>query len=141
MKIFEQITRSPEHLRDALNAIPTTDAPWDLEFEKRICADCARENCWDCPEKTDRIMWWLLLEIGPKLLTRKGPKCGWFSPAKKQDLTDKLGPIEHEAEALISRMCDGYCVKAAKPDGLTQEDLDRICADCPMTRLAELIGV
>lgn len=57
---FEKITESLEALAAVLASISTADAPWDVAFEQAFCANCALENCDDCPHKNvDRIKWWL----------------------------------------------------------------------------------
>lgn len=45
---------------------------------------------------------------------------------------------ELEAEDLISEICDKYC---RHPYELEQEELDEACSQCPVTKLAKLIGI
>lgn len=100
---FERITESPDALAAVLASIPTADAPWDTAFERAFCTGCALENCDGCPHKNvDRIRWWLEQQTAKAFLTRKGKRSGWFSMSKKQELVDKLGPIEHQAEELLA---------------------------------------
>ena len=59
-----------------------------------------------------------------------GIKPGYWSPAKKDDLIQKLGRIEAEGPRLINETCDLLChmqVNAAE------------CADCPLKRLYKVI--
>ena len=75
-------------------------------------------------------------------LTEKGQPAGlirFVSMAERYDLVQKLGKIEHEAEDVFSRVCDCYCRHPYEVED--QEDLDDICKSCPVTRLADLIGV
>lgn len=139
---FERITESPDALAAVLASIPTADAPWDIAFERAFCAGCALENCDGCPHKNlDRIKWWLEQQTAKVFLTRKGERFGWFSMAKKQELVDKLGPIEYEAEDLLGKMCDHYCRHTSAASGKTQDELSALCEGCPLSKLGDLIGV
>ena len=139
---FERITESPDALAAVLASIPTADAPWDIAFERVFCAGCALENCDGCPHKNlDRIKWWLEQQTAKVFLTRKGERFGWFSMAKKQELVDKLGPIEYEAEDVLGKMCDHYCRHTSAASGKTQDELSDLCEACPLSKLGDLIGV
>ena len=139
---FERITESLDALAAVLASIPTTDAPWDTAFEQTFCANCSLENCDDCLHKNvDRINWWLGKQMAQDFLTRKSERYGWFSTAKKQELVDKLGPIEHQAEELFEVLCDSYCRYTSAASGKTQDELLDICEGCPLSRLGDLIGV
>ena len=139
---FERITESPDALAAVLASIPTADAPWDIAFERAFCAGCALENCDGCPHKNlDRIKWWLEQQTAKSFLTRKGKRSGWFSMSKKQELVDKLGPIEHQAEELLEELCGNYCRYTSAASGKTGDELLDICEDCPLSRLRDLIGV
>ena len=74
-------------------------------------------------------------------LTRKGKRSGWFSMSKKQELVDKLGPIEHQTEELLEELCGNYCRYTSAANGKTRDELLDICEDCPLSRLRDLIGV
>ena len=50
----------------------------------------------------------------------------------------KLATIARGSDALLDEMCDRCC---RYPDELNREDLDEVCLQCPVTKLAELIGV
>ena len=139
---FQEITRSMESLAAVLASIPTTDAPWDTAFEQTFCANCSLENCDNCRYKNvDRIVWWLKRETKEPILTEKKEAAGWFSKAEKQELVDKLGPIEHQAEELFEILCDRYCRYTSAASGKTQDELLDICEGCPLSRLGDLIGV
>lgn len=51
---------------------------------------------------------------------------GWQKPSTK------------EAERLVEQTCDSYCRFRY---GVSQEELDRICRECPVAKLAEMLGV
>jgi len=66
------------------------------------------------------------------MLTSKrvnGIKDGYWSPAKKDDLIQKLGPIENAGPALLARACETLCRRGADAD----------CRGCPLQKLSELI--
>ena len=65
-----------------------------------------------------------------------GIKSGYWSAAKKDDLTQKLGQIEDGSEKLISEICDGYCKFSAY---LSYDALQDACETCPMNKLMEMI--
>ena len=55
-----------------------------------------------------------------------------------QEVVQKLGTIEHRAEDLINRACDHICRFPGEADPY---ELPGICEECPVNKLAELIGV
>lgn len=63
----------------------------------------------------------------------------FVSAADRHDLVQKLGQIEYEAECALSEICDRCCRYPFEIED--QEDLNAICEDCAVTKLAELIGV
>lgn len=73
-------------------------------------------------------------ELGLRFLMNKA--------ADRLDMTEKshqeLARITSGADELLNEMCDRCC---RYPDELNQEDLDEVCLQCPVTKLAELIGV
>ena len=70
-----------------------------------------------------------------------GIRTGYWTAAKKEELVDKLGPIEHEAEGVMEQICEQRCAFRRPPlRPENQEDMYDICEECPMNRLAELIG-
>ena len=75
-------------------------------------------------------------------LTEKGQPGGlirFVSMADRHDLVQKLGEIEHEAGGIFDQVCDRFCRYPYETED--QEDLNNICKNCPLTRLADLIGV
>ena len=146
MTNFEKYTASFEMLEKLLKKVTSKgDKPWDCDFERIFCDECELENCPEvCPHEEERNNpgWWLGLEAGICMMTKKGEKSGWYSQYKKVDLVNKLGPIEHEAEGILEQICEKRCV-FRRPPLLpeNQEDMDAICEGCPMNRLAQLIGV
>ena len=62
-----------------------------------------------------------------------GIKTGYWSPAKKDDLVQRLGSIEAQADRLISQSCDAICLVE-----LCNGDEDA-CRRCPLTELHGLI--
>ena len=146
MNNFEKYTSSPEMLEKLLKEVSDkAEKPWDVAFDRIFCGNCDLENCPDtCPHEMCRENpgWWLGLEGGIGMLTQKGKTCGWYSTSKKEDLVNKLGPIEHEAEEILEQICEKRCTFRRPPlMPENQEDMDAICEDCPMNRLAQLIGV
>lgn len=146
MNNFEKYTVSPEMMGKLLKEVSTKEEkPWDAAFDRIFCDNCEFEDCPEaCPYEAYRNnpRWWLGLEAGICMLTKKGEKTGWYSMYKKEDLVNKLGPIEHEAEEILEQICEKRCA-FRRPPLLpeNQEDMDAICEDCPMNRLAQLIGV
>lgn len=68
-----------------------------------------------------------------------GIKTGYWSAAKKDDLVQKLGRIEHGAPALLDSVCDDCC---RFPREITdQETLDALCESCPVNALDRLVDV
>ena len=64
-----------------------------------------------------------------------GIKTGYWSPARKDDLVQRLGAIEHKAPALLREICRKKCIVLAR---------DRMsgsrCGGCEVYQLAVLIG-
>ena len=75
----------------------------------------------------------------PNLTSRRssGIKTGYWSPAKKDDLVQRLGPIEEQAKSLIADACDHYCMY--RKSVTTFDRLPEHCSQCPMWRLHNLI--
>ena len=59
------------------------------------------------------------------------------SDCGKRELVRKLGNIEHHAEDLLDDVCVYRCKFSKK---LSRDELDSICAACPVTQLMALIG-
>ena len=74
-------------------------------------------------------------------LTRETPPeniIRYVSTAEWYDLVQKLGAIEHRAESLIGNVCDRCCRYYACEN---KREIAYRCRVCPVTELAELIGV
>lgn len=74
-------------------------------------------------------------------LTEKGQPGGlikFVSMADRHDLVQKLGEIEHEAGGALDQICDRCCKWYAAED---KREISHRCKNCPVTRLADLIGV
>lgn len=70
-----------------------------------------------------------------KLTEKKGNK--YFALARVEEIVQKLNRIEHEAPALLSHICDGYCMY---PQVLNVRNaLGEMCESCPMKELMEII--
>lgn len=67
-----------------------------------------------------------------------GIKKGYWSPKTKEEVVQKLGLVEHRGEDLINRACDHICRFPGEAD---PEELPGICEECPVNKLAGLIGV
>lgn len=67
-----------------------------------------------------------------------GIKRGYWSSKTKEEVVQKLGAIEHQSERLINRACDHICRFPGEAD---PDELPGICEECPVAKLAELIGV
>lgn len=66
-----------------------------------------------------------------------GIKTGYWSAAKKDDLIQRLGVIEHRSENLIAQICDSLC---RMPRGdVPADQLAEFCEHCPATILYKLI--
>ncbi|MBE6959854.1 MAG: hypothetical protein E7448_03920 [Ruminococcaceae bacterium] len=61
----------------------------------------------------------------------------YFSPAPKEAVVQKLGAIEHKSEELIEEICD----KCHWLIDTQSENMQKICEQCPLKKLAALIGV
>lgn len=66
-----------------------------------------------------------------------GIKTGYWSPAKKDDLVQKLGAIETEAPRLLANTCGGICLHHPPAD----PEHDEVCRGCPVNELVSLIDV
>ena len=64
-----------------------------------------------------------------------GIKSGYWSPAKKEELTQKLGAIEYQAPRLLENICKGICLHRMPKD----KDSDEVCRGCPLNELTALI--
>ena len=74
-------------------------------------------------------------------LTRQTPPenlIRYVSTSEHYDLVQKLGEIEHQSEHLIGQVCDNICAFRNEKD---PDTFHRTCAACPITTLAELIGI
>lgn len=64
-----------------------------------------------------------------------GIKNGYWSPARKDDLIQRLGQIEHHGPRLLQIVCNKKCL---------HNDRERmsgaLCADCEIYKLARMIG-
>ena len=68
-----------------------------------------------------------------------GIKQGYWSPASKETVVQKLGAIEHKSEDLIGQICDHWCQRDLSK--INEDGTPAICDRCPVSKLAELIGV
>lgn len=68
MRIYDELTESPETLGTFLKSLPVLDAPWDTAFQKTFCGECKEESCDKCPNGKYRNNpeWWLKLQEGDK---------------------------------------------------------------------------
>lgn len=66
-----------------------------------------------------------------------GIKDGYWSPAKKDELVQRLGGIEYGYERIAESVCDRIC--KYYDINLGQEDLDEHCNRCPLNTLDNLI--
>lgn len=64
-----------------------------------------------------------------------GIKTGYWSPAKKDDLVQRLGAIEHQGPRLLDRVCAERCIWHS-----VNPKKDHICDECPVTALRGLMG-
>lgn len=74
-------------------------------------------------------------------LTRQTPPenlIRYVSSSDHYDLVQKLGAIEHQGEHLIGQVCDHICRYRTETD---PDKFHATCAACPISELAELIGV
>lgn len=74
-----------------------------------------------------------------RLTTTAGALLGFYrSGARKKELVDRLGTIEHLSGPLAEQICERYC---RYPGKLRHHDqLEKQCQKCPLTELMELIG-
>ena len=54
MRIYDELTASPETLGAFLKSLPVLDAPWDRTFQERFCAGCKAESCDNCQNEKYR---------------------------------------------------------------------------------------
>lgn len=66
-----------------------------------------------------------------------GIKKGYWSPAKKDDLVQKIGAIEGKAPRLLADICDTVCPHSP----LGNQELDAVCRSCPANKLVRLIDI
>lgn len=66
-----------------------------------------------------------------------GIKFGYWSPAKKDDLTQKLGPIEEKLPGLLDQICDHYCLH--RQNATDEAALLECCDTCPLNIIDKLI--
>ncbi len=64
-----------------------------------------------------------------------GIRTGYWSPAKKDQLIQKLGPIEAQGERLLGEICDQVCRFVYQQDELPEEQ----CEQCPVDKLAKMM--
>lgn len=64
--VFNALTVDAGTLGKFLRSLPTLDAPWDTEFQKRYCGSCIVTNCDECIHDKERNNpdWWLGLDMG-----------------------------------------------------------------------------
>lgn len=63
-----------------------------------------------------------------------GLKTGYWSPAKKDQLIQKLGPIEAQGERLLGEICDSVCKYLINDDAPEER-----CERCPVDALAKMV--
>ena len=63
-----------------------------------------------------------------------GIKTGYWSPVKKDELIQKLGPLEEHGEHLLGEICDTVCRHTGEPD------LEDQCEKCPVDKLAKMLN-
>lgn len=68
-----------------------------------------------------------------------GIRSGYWSPAKKEELTQRLGDLEHRAPRILNDLCDHYCKYPGRED-MTREERMEICNECPMNSLMRMVG-
>lgn len=72
-----------------------------------------------------------------RLTREKTTGSGYLSKAKKDELIQRLGGIEHGYEKYMEQVCDQLCKHL---DTLTEQDeLDKHCDRCPLNILENLI--
>ena len=65
-----------------------------------------------------------------------GIRTGYWSPAKKDELTQRLGMIEHKSERLIEQACELCHLPYVEQ---SQQALQEKCETCPLTILEKMI--
>lgn len=68
-----------------------------------------------------------------------GIRSGYWSPAKKEELAQRLGDLEHRAPRMLNDLCDHYC-KYPGRENMTREERMEICNECPMNSLMRMVG-
>lgn len=65
-----------------------------------------------------------------------GIRTGYWSPAKKDELIQKLGPLEQYGEGLLEEICDSVCrhIYGAREVGLLE-----MCEKCPVDKLGKML--
>lgn len=65
MRIYDELTESPETLGAFLKNLPVLDAPWDIAFQRTFCEKCKTESCDSCPNEECRNnpVWWLRKDV------------------------------------------------------------------------------
>ena len=66
-----------------------------------------------------------------------GIKSGFWSSVKKDELIQRLGPIERDISHITAEICNKYC---KYPGALRHEDqLMKRCEKCPVKKLVEMV--
>lgn len=65
-----------------------------------------------------------------------GIKTGYWSQAKKSDLMQRLGAIEHRGSELLANVCKSICLHTRT----VEKDLDGVCRECPVYELSSMIS-
>ena len=68
-----------------------------------------------------------------------GIRSGYWSPANKEALIQRLGELEHRGSRMLNDLCDHYCKYPGRED-MTHEERMEICNDCPMNSLMRMVG-
>lgn len=69
-----------------------------------------------------------------------GIRSGYWSPAKKEELVQRLGSLEHLGPDMLGDICD-HCCKYPEQYGLEDERRLEICDKCPMNHLMRMMGM
>ena len=68
-----------------------------------------------------------------------GIRSGYWSPAKKEELAQRLGALEHRGPEMLSDICDHYC-KYVERYEFSEEQRMELCDNCPMNHLLVMMG-